>query len=391
MIKEENNLPKSFEDTEAFKKRAAEQEQALKEKNAETVDEKVKVDVDKFIETDQVENVSPNGYIPVKLSTKGYIGAPKLFHMKNFDTADLMDLALSEQEDLPIKLISLFDKLIYEKDISVADFHTNEVIELLIVSIRSYLSRYIKDLPYDLTDEDWEYQKAHLEPEEVAMFKAELGKSINPKVTLDIDSFTYYQIDETTKTTLSISNKATGFSARFSYPRYGDVAVLKRFVDTEFKQRDKKFASAINIMKFREAQENKFMSGDSSINYRHIPDITESEKKELQEYSAEKGLFMIPVLKALHLVELDGKDVSDLSLQKRVELIKDDARFTHEILSAVNNTFEKSFKCGINTEAIDYLNPITQRRVTGPFLLRLDYLLQTINNAESDNITYDFV
>ena len=201
----------------AEKEKAASKEKAREDyrenPTQDNMDTLVEMDLNELSNEIQEKEVSPNGYIPVQLSTKGFLGAPKLFHIRAFDTKDLTSLAMSEQEDLPIKLVELFDKLLYKKEkeenkISVGDFHTDEVVELTIVMIRSFISRYLKDIPYDLQDSDYEFQKKALGGEKSEEYKEWIrcinDKVIKPKVTIDIDALDFYPVGPETKTVVHI-------------------------------------------------------------------------------------------------------------------------------------------------------------------------------------------
>ena len=59
----------------------------------------------------------PSYYVKINLSTEGKVGAPKEFHIKNFSTRDIMELALTEEKDIPEKLLHILQSLIYEKNL----------------------------------------------------------------------------------------------------------------------------------------------------------------------------------------------------------------------------------------------------------------------------------
>lgn len=383
----------------AEKEKAAAREEAEKnyeeEPTQENMDKLVEIDLNDLSNEVQQAAVSPNGYIPIELSTKGFLGAPKLFHIRAFDTKDLTSLAMSEQEDLPLKLVELYDKLIYEKEnVSVADFHTDEVVELTVVMVRSFISRYLKDIPYDLQESDYEFQKKALGGERTDEYKEWLrcinDKVIKPKVTIDIDSLDYYKVGPETKTIVHVRNSQSGFSAKFSYPKYGDVAVLKRFLDTEFKEQDRQNAKLSAILKTQRQKQEEVFKGNTEIQYRSIPGITLDEQKKLEALDDEKAQVMVSALKALHLKELNGVDVSKLDLKARVQLVENEPRYTHEILTQVTEFFSNNLKVGIDKEHVMYQNPITQQRVKTYFPFRLDYLLSTLRDSKSDYTTIDF-
>ena len=51
----------------------------------------------------------PPGYISINLSTKGKLGAPKEFHIRNFKMKDIMALSLTEQSDLPERIVQVLN------------------------------------------------------------------------------------------------------------------------------------------------------------------------------------------------------------------------------------------------------------------------------------------
>lgn len=373
-------------------------EQQIKQKfrenpeDSSNQEEMVMLDINKLSNIEK-EPKLPAGYMPIELSTKGLIGgAPKKFHIRSFDTKDLCDMALASEEELPLKLVELFDKLILEEGISVANFHTNEVIELVVKMINIFISKKF-EIKYTFTEDDWKNLASKLGGEESAeykMYKDEYHKgTIEPKIVIEIDKLKYYEVTPEIKTIAKVKGMG-GFNASFSYPKYGDVAVLKKFLDTVYKEQDKKYSRLSDILKFKQNAEQKVLEGDTKINFRNIPHITEAEEKEINAYNIEKTLFMVSALKALHLVEYEGKDVSGLSLSDKIELIKDDSRFTHEMFSQIQEAFETKFKVGINTEQVSYKDPVLGGEVVKNFPFRLDSLIEVARDTKSDFTVIEF-
>ena len=56
----------------------------------------------------------PAGYIEVKLSTRGKVGAPEVIHVRNFKVSDIIGLSMSTQMELPIRLTEILDDMILE-------------------------------------------------------------------------------------------------------------------------------------------------------------------------------------------------------------------------------------------------------------------------------------
>ena len=80
----------------------------------------------------EVKEVSstPDGYIEVKLSTKGKVGAPSVVHVRNFKVSEIISLSLSSNADLPIRLIDILNDMILE-DTDVFTWHEKEIEEII--------------------------------------------------------------------------------------------------------------------------------------------------------------------------------------------------------------------------------------------------------------------
>jgi hypothetical protein len=339
---------------------------------------------------DEISKVAiPNGYIEIKLSTKGNVGAPEVFHLRNFDTADLMDLALAEQEELPLKVIDFLGALILEKDVSIKNFHEKEVIETLIILFRSFFSQFLKDLPYELNKEDWEW--AHKKygddsSEEFKAFKRAIdNKEFTPKITIDIDQIEFNDLKDGIKKI--VVAETPNFTAKFTYPKYGDVMLIKKHIDKVFADDDKKYAKLMDILKYRRDAEDKIRRGEN-VAYGNLPNITPFDMEKLKEYQIEKGKFTVNAVKALSLIEIDGKDISNMPLGDKIKLVSDDHRLDHSLISSVTEYFEKfADSIGINEKKVKYLNPIQQVYVEARFSFRVFDIIQAAQLQKSDTVT----
>ena len=99
------------------------------------------------------ETTIPEGYIEVRLSTKGRVGAPKVIHVRNFKVKDIVALSLTQDSSLPAKLISILNDMIYE-DVDVALWHEKEVEELMVYIYSSFYKDVLMDVDFPLTEED---------------------------------------------------------------------------------------------------------------------------------------------------------------------------------------------------------------------------------------------
>lgn len=338
----------------------------------------------------QTEQEVPSGYITIELSTHGLVGAPARFHIRNFDTSDLMNLALSEDEDLPEKVARMLDNLILEKNVSVLDFHEKEVSELLVRLYQAFYSNTLKDIDFPWGDEDIDFLKKQYGGDTSAEFQTRYtdlkqGRE-KPKTDVNLATVETYDLDPNTfKTNLSITKK-DGFKVGFSFPRYGDVVVLRNFILQEFRQRDKEFSSIKEILKFREDAKKRVREGEE-IPFNRIPNIPEIEKEKYKAYETEKAIFTVVAIKALHLINFEGVDVSQIPLKDKLAFAKD-PRLDYTISQMMDKHYKK-LELGLK-DKVSMKNPLKGVVELRDYSFRLVDILQAIKLHESDEYSVDF-
>lgn len=341
-------------------------------------------------EESRVKEDIPSGYIPIELSTQGLVGAPARFHTRNFDTSDLMNLALSEDEELPEKVAKMLDNLILEKDVSVMKFHEQEVIEYLVRLYQAYYSTVLKEVDFPWNEEDLKTLKQSLgaTSAEYETQAADLKSGRwAPKTDVDLSLVETYDLDASTfKKEVYITEKKTGLQVGFSFPRYGDIVILRNFLLKEYRDRDKQFAAIKETLKFRQDAENRMRQGED-ISYSRLPNVPELEKEKYKEYAIEKSVFGVMAIKALHLVYFDGQDLHDVPLKDRIALAQD-PRLDYSMMKKVNDYFDK-LNVGLKKE-VTMRNPFTQKFEPRRYSFRLVDLLQAIKLYESDEYDIDF-
>ena len=339
----------------------------------------------------KTEHEVPSGYISIELSTQGLVGAPKLFHTRNFDTADLMNLALSEDEELPEKVAMMLDNLILEKDVSVMDFHEKEVVEFLVRLYQAFYSNTLKEIDFPWKDDDIEFLKKQYGGDTAVEFQTRYsdlkqGRE-KPKTDINLATVETYDLDSTTfKTDIFLTEKTTGFKAGFSFPLYGDVVVLRNFLMQEFRQRDKEFASMKEVLKFREDAKKRVREGED-IAFNRIPNIPEAEREKFKQYETEKAIFTIVAIKALHLINFEGNDVSKLSLKERMELAQD-PRLDYKMSKVMDEFYKKMHIC--LKEQVNMKNPLKGVVEARDYSFRLVDILQAVKLYEPDEYSIDF-
>ncbi len=331
----------------------------------------------------------PSAYIPVELSSKGFLGSPKKFHIKNFSTESIVQLGLTDDSELPIRVVHMLDDLIYEENVSVKDFHEQEVIELLIFLYKNFYTTVLADVDYEPDDSDKEFLAKQCGGYETDEYRKRIRsleqKTWKPTFSIDLDQLKYYEIDENFKKNVTVTKK-NGFSVTYSFPKYGDILVLKKYLDVKFSNEDKRFASIMETYKFSESAKQDLLNG-KNIDFAHLPKIPKAELDKAKEYEIEKATFLVKATQALHLVKYRGTDVSDMSLDKKMELVKDpDLDFT--TFKKVSDYF-KELKVGVIQE-MKILSPIQSKLIDRRYSFRVYDLLSSINSGESDGITLSF-
>lgn len=331
----------------------------------------------------------PAGYITVNLSTQGRFYAPAEFHIRNFTTEDLLGIAIADDDTLPIKVITCLQKLIWEKDVKVADFHENEVSETLFILYKTFYESKLKDLEYELTEDDWEFLAKQHGGRETAEFRKQekdiLNKRWVPHFDIDLNQVQTYDLPDDFKYIATV-RKPSGFTCKYAPPRYGDVLVIKEFSDNVFAEKDHQFARLANKISIKQDIEKRLAEGEN-VSAEAIPIIDPQDMEKYTEYLTEKSVFFMVATRAIHLVEYKGEDVSNKTLAERFNLAKD-PELDYSTFKILAQKFSE-LKIGLNPN-IKVYDPIQSKVVDYEYTFRLFTLIQAITNNDAAGITIDF-
>ena len=327
----------------------------------------------------------PAGYIKVDLSTKGLVGAPAVFHIRNFNTRDIMELALTEEEALPSRIVALLEDLIFE-DVDVTAFHEAEVVETLVVVYKAFFKPILEDVdfPWDETDLQAidSLYPAVAEEKKNALLKGLWKPKTDINLAEDVSTF---DIPDDFKPVARIQHRETGFSCSFGLPKYGDVLVLKQWLKDNFEEQEKAFAKTIQLLKIREAMLERFEAGED-IDLSRVPVIDEEQEAAYQRLEIKKTAALVDVIRGLHLKSFEGKDVSGLPLSERIRLVQD-PRVDVNVAKKLDKYFG-NLEFGIKP-VVTMKNPITGDLCSRRFSFRLVEILQAIQVHSTDE--YDLV
>lgn len=346
----------------------------------------------------EIRNNVPDGYIEVRLSTRGLVGAPEVFWARNFSPEDLMNLGLAAREDLPIRLVKILDSLIYNPDqnniISVKNFHEKEVIEFLLLIYETFYTSIFPDQRWIPTEEDWEHLKKLYGGENSDEFR-QRERALNSgawKPTFDLDiskDITFYEIPDDFKTRVKVERMYgdKNFSVVFGLPKFGDFIVLKSFIDKIYEKEDRRFARIGEIIQFKKDAEERVRNGEN-VDLRSIPTVPQAEFDAYKEYETQKSLFSVTSAKALYIKEFDGIDVSNYPIEQKLEFARD-PRLDYSTFKQVQDLFDK-MEFGYKEEITVY-DPIMEKVVTRNYTFQLADLLTAIRDTTTSQTTISIV
>lgn len=335
--------------------------------------------------------VIPAGYIKVELSTNGKLGAPSIFHLKSFGLEEVMRLFTSEPNERPIKICEAIQKLIWEKEVIVKDFHEKEVVETLIIMFRSFYGDTLKDIDYFPDQADWDRLAEKLggktSDEYIRKYQSYINKNWSPKINIELKNLDYYKTSSDIKKTAQITKKS-GLNCKYAYPRYGDVAYMKDIISDRWEEEDKRWHSIADTIRFRRDSEDRLRNGEN-IDFKHMPYIPKAELDKYYEYEREKTDYIVSLVRAIRLVEYRGQDLTnENNWEAKIALAKDP-----EIDSA---TFDYLTRKWVELpicikDKIKYYNPITEEEVEKDYPIKVEMILNSIKDIKPIGTEVTFI
>lgn len=330
----------------------------------------------------------PGGYIAIELSSNGRLGAPKLFHIRNFDVANYLAIQQAEGTDRLLKVVDILQECIWERDVDIKNFHEQEVVETLLEMYKVFVGKQLISLAWTLTDEDIEWIKQNDSNPEKRINAYKKGEW-RPVFDLDLNMVNFHVLPDDFKSNIKYKSKTGDFECVFTYPKYGDSLTLKKFIESYFKDKDKRFERNAEVVKRIEEAKEEYKAGNTSIDISRLPYIPKNEYDELKEYQLEKAETATMALKSMYIQSIDGKDISNLPLSKKMEIVNLDPRIDHNIFSTVEKKFEE-MKVGVDENVIVY-DPVLKKETKIPFRLQVPVVLESLSTGRPDDDLFEFV
>jgi len=340
-------------------------------------------------ETAAIETNVPAGYQRIVMSTMGKYGAPQVLHIRNFSVEEALELGSIAQDEIPIKITSLLQRLIYEEDVDIRTFYEQEVSELCIHFYQAFYSHQLKDIKYTPDEEDkkWVLENIY-KNQNGADYQNWLRGVENGQIPLnydiDLNRVRYFKIPDNPKK--FIRYKRGNFECKFQYPRFGDTALLQKAIQEKFRTEDRQIGPLYDIFKKKRDAEQRRLRGEN-VAVENLPDLNPDDVQVVRKYELDKTSYTIQQMKGLYLVEFNGEDISGRPLSERVEIAKD-PRIDFSMYQTVQECFNK-LEIGPYSK-ITIANPINglPKEIDHPF--RSLELLAAIKDYRPDDSVIEF-
>ena len=333
-------------------------------------------------ETEQAQGVLqqiPAGYVEMQLSTQGKVGAPAVFHIRNFKMGELASLSLTNDDQLPSRVIKVLNDMIFEP-VDVGFWHEKEVEELLVRLFMSFFRTKLTDIPFPLLPED--LAKIKEMPNGKEMLEAIKSRKYIPRTDIDLETgVELYDLDENFTSQVKITNKSTGFYVIFDFIHYHDQIIIKNWLDNYYKDQERAFAK-VKAIRDHNMDLNNQLAEHPEKAEELIP-LDPAAEEAYTEFLNQKLQTLAEMIRVISIVNVNGEDVSKLSASEKYERFINDPRIDFGMLAKLSKRQEK-MKFGIRPE-VTMVNPITQEVVKRPFSFQLFVILQAIQLSGPDN------
>jgi len=307
---------------------------------------------------------TPIGYVPIALSTEGYLYAPAFVHARSFKTSDMAHLSLIRTDRLPENNAKVIKDVVWE-DTDPAQWHVKEVVEFLLKHYLTYFGKVLKDVPWPVNQDDRKYLRETSEEQLEALNRGDYV----PRVDIDISTLQFKVLERPMKTFTISKKDSSGQTSKFQFrlPRFGDVITLRAYMQSEFGMKDAQFESVRKALEETGAE------------------VTHEDRAAYQDYMSEKLQVAADANMAMLLQKVDGEPVK--TLEAALKYVGEDPRFDYTLSQRVKQEAENAEKYFGVEENIKLKNPITNKKETRRFSFRLYDILKAILVSEPD--TYD--
>lgn len=344
-----------------FKNEASRLLEKDKEENTKNKEDasQVKKDVsmNEAQEIKELKDNTPIGYIPIELSTEGKLSLPKVVHLRNFDTTEIVDLVSQIDENKLSSLVRMFGECCYE-DVDFSQATDKELLEIALTIYKNFYSNVITDFSFPLDENDLEFLYEH-NPE--LLEKIKKGKN-RPTVDIPISSIDINRLPKDFKEPITIKDKGTNESYSFKIPRIADGLIVQEYIRVKYEDEDERmYKIEQKLLEERQLKIDAKLSG--------------KERKAFKEYEKSRAVDHVKAIQKLCLVKLNGVELTDLDS-------KLDTHIPQGVWTAYTQ-FLENLKMGVQDD-VKVLSPITNKEETRRFEFRSYDIMEAISVFRDD-------
>ncbi len=306
----------------------------------------------------------PNTYIPVRLSSLGKLGVPAVVHVRDYSMEEILDIAMSNEDNNLETLIRCFNNMVYE-DIDVADMNQRELMEVLFVLQHKYYSNTIVKHIFvnpDIEDEEELHSKENVIEEDIPI--SDLSVETLPDKFIEPFSIS----DENTK-------------VHFRLNRIKDVLEAKQRFLSENAEGEKLYTPVLNRISFY----SKKFKGEGEVIAKVRQDFTDDPTiiEKAIEYSKKKIKMVTKYTECGCILKINDKAIDSLD-----EAVKRYTEVTGRHWRKFNTLLE-DYPFGIQPETTFYSTKL-QKKITRRVALQFSDLLPAPNEETDKSVVVQF-
>jgi len=308
------------------------------------------------------ESGIPTEYIAVTLSSKGKFNAPKVIHIRNYVSSDLLDLSALDDEHTIEATLKALKSVIYE-DIDVSQLTEIETREIFLTLYSNWWGSVLPEHRFPINEADITYMKEN-SPE---LLDRIIQNKIALTVDIPVENLNIKPIDDVFKEPITITNRSTGAEVGFRTSRIGDGILAKKYINSLYAEEDRKYRN----LKIKMQREQSFGVEDKSI--------TEEQRENYNDYHQRRSLDLVKALQACLIVSYNGK--TDLTFEEKMIICKETLDST--LWFSFNKTLN-DYTYGLSSE-VEVISPVTHKPEIRRFQFRsLDFIPSSESTKSSE-------
>ena len=250
----------------------------------------------------------------------------------------------------------------------------------MVMIFLTFYKGVLTDMPFLADENDFKYLESQPGGKEKAeaLRKGEWVPRVDINIAKDVDT---YDVPDDYSPIVTITNKKNGFKVVFDYIKYGDQIVIRNWLDSYFAEEEARFAKIRKQIDINNDLSRQFLDDPTALD-RYI-EVDKDEENEYKEYLIRRTQVITDVANIVSIIEIDGEDISNLSVGEKYERFGGDARIDYGLISRLSKVQAKTL-IGIRNE-VKMKDPITGEVVKRPFSFRIPLIIQALQLSGDDD------